>query len=77
MVPTGPVHRWEYPPFSAEVIDGILHGRGAADMKGGIAAIVIGCQRFVTNHLDHGRSIALLITSDEKGPSIDRTRRTQ
>ena len=75
VVPTGPVDRWEYPPFSAEVVDGVLHGRGAADMKGSIAGMVTACQRFVTDHPEHLGSIALLITSDEEGPAIDGTRR--
>ena len=50
VVPTGPEADWVYPPFSGDVIDGMLHGRGAADMKGSVAAMVTACQRFVETH---------------------------
>ena len=73
VVPTGPEADWVYPPFSGDVIDGILHGRGAADMKGSVAAMVTACQRFVETHPDHPGSIALLLTSDEEGPAVDGT----
>ena len=73
VVPTGPEEKWQYPPFSATVADGMLHARGAADMKGSIAAFITACQRFVTAHPDHQGSIALLITSDEEGPAVDGT----
>ncbi|MBE0510207.1 MAG: succinyl-diaminopimelate desuccinylase [Chromatiales bacterium] len=73
VVPTGPEEKWQYPPFSATVADGMLHARGAADMKGSIAAFVTACQRFVAAHPDHRGSIALLITSDEEGPAVDGT----
>jgi succinyl-diaminopimelate desuccinylase len=75
VVPTGPIDRWEYPPFAAKVAEGILHGRGAADMKGSIAAMVTACQRFAIDHPEPVGSIALLITSDEEGPAVDGTRR--
>ena len=73
VVPTGPEEKWQYPPFSATVADGMLHARGAADMKGSIAAFITACQRFVAAHPDHQGSIALLITSDEEGPAVDGT----
>ncbi len=73
VVPPGPVEEWDNPPFAAKVIDGMLHGRGAADMKGGIAAFLAATERFVKNHPDHKGSIAYLITSDEEGPSINGT----
>ena len=73
VVPTGPETDWVYPPFSGDLIDGMLHGRGAADMKGSVAAMVTACQRFVDVQPDHPGSIALLLTSDEEGPAIDGT----
>ena len=73
VVPTGPIEQWHYPPFGATVQDGILHGRGAADMKGSLAAMVTACQQFVVNHPNHRGSIALLITSDEEGPANNGT----
>jgi len=73
VVPTGPETNWDYPPFAAEIHDGLLHGRGTADMKGSIAAFVTACERFVAEHPDHSGSIAFLITSDEEGPSINGT----
>ena len=73
VVPTGPVEKWVHPPFSGEVSDGLLHGRGAADMKGSLAAMVTACQRFTKTYPDHRGSIALLLTSDEEGPAIDGT----
>lgn len=73
VVPTGPVERWEFPPFEPRIEDGMLCGRGAADMKGSLAAMVTACERFVAAHPDHTGSIAFLITSDEEGPSINGT----
>jgi succinyl-diaminopimelate desuccinylase len=73
VVPTGPVESWRYPPFEGKVVDGTLHGRGAADMKGSLAAMVTACQRFTELNPDHGGSIALLLTSDEEGPAVDGT----
>ena len=73
VVPTGPVDKWKVDPFKPEIIDGYLYGRGAADMKGSLAAIVTACERFVDEHPDHKGSIAFLITSDEEGPSINGT----
>ena len=67
VVPTGPLDQWKIPPFQGEVRDGMLHGRGAADMKGSIACFVTACERFVADHPDHAGAIGLLITSDEEG----------
>ncbi|WP_404363679.1 succinyl-diaminopimelate desuccinylase [Marinobacter sp.] len=69
VVPTGPEKNWAHPPFDAIIREGYLFGRGAADMKGSLAAFVTACERFVANHPDHRGSIALLITSDEEGPA--------
>ncbi|MDI9245092.1 succinyl-diaminopimelate desuccinylase [Marinobacter sp. CHS3-4] len=74
VVPTGPEKNWNHPPFSGEIDqEGFLHGRGAADMKGSLAAFVTACERFVKKHPNHKGSIALLITSDEEGPAQDGT----
>lgn len=67
VVPTGDVNHWTHPPFSATVADGYLWGRGAADMKTGIAAFTVACEQFVAKHPEHKGSIALLITADEEG----------
>ncbi len=75
VVPTGPVEEWKTDPFKAEIIDDMLYGRGAADMKGGIAAMVTATEQFVQSHPDHKGTIAFLITSDEEGPSINGTRK--
>ena len=75
VVPTGPIEDWKTDPFKAEIIGGMLHGRGAADMKGGIAAMVTATEQFVHRHPDHKGTIAFLITSDEEGPSINGTRK--
>lgn len=73
VVPTGPEDKWQHPPFEPTVKDGMLYGRGAADMKGSLAAMVTACERFVAAHPDHKGSIGFLITSDEEGPSINGT----
>jgi len=73
VVPTGPLDEWLSDPFKAEIRDGFLYGRGAADMKSGIAAMVTACERFTQSHPDHEGSIALLITSDEEGPAVNGT----
>ena len=73
VVPPGPLHEWESPPFDPVIREGYLYGRGAADMKGSIAAMVTACERFIAQHPDHNGSIAFLITSDEEGPSVNGT----
>ena len=73
VVPPGPPDRWQSPPFKPTRRDGFLFGRGAADMKGSVAAFVTATEAFVANHPDHGGSIALLLTSDEEGDAIDGT----
>ena len=73
VVPTGPLEKWSHAPFAAEIVDGMLFGRGAADMKGSLAAMLTATQRFVEKHPDHKGSIAYLITSDEEGPAKNGT----
>jgi succinyl-diaminopimelate desuccinylase len=73
VVPAGPLEKWHTPPFEPTIKDGMLHGRGAADMKGSLAAMVVATERFVAEHPDHKGSIAFLITSDEEGPFINGT----
>jgi succinyl-diaminopimelate desuccinylase len=73
VVPPGPLEAWWFPPFEPTVQDGILYGRGAADMKSSLAAMVIATERFVATHPEHAGSIGFLITSDEEGPAIDGT----
>ena len=75
VVPTGPLEEWKSDPFVPSVRDGVLYGRGAADMKSGLAAMVTAAEQFAREHPDHKGSIAFLITSDEEGPSVDGTRR--
>lgn len=75
VVPSGPRDQWHTPPFEATVIDDHLHGRGAADMKGSLAAMVVAVERFIAEHPDHSGSLAFLITSDEEGPFINGTTR--
>lgn len=75
VVPTGPEANWQHPPFSGLVKDGMLHGRGAADMKGSLAAMLVATERFVSKNPDHKGSISFLITSDEEGPFINGTTR--
>jgi len=73
VVPTGPREAWTTDPFQPEVRDGYLYGRGAADMKASLAAFVTAIEDFVAQHPHHKGTIALLITSDEEGPSVDGT----
>jgi len=75
VVPPGPEEQWQTPPFEPTERDGYLYGRGAADMKGSVAAFVCAVERFLAANPDHQGSIALLLTSDEEGPAQDGTRR--
>jgi succinyl-diaminopimelate desuccinylase len=75
VVPTGPLEEWRTDPFVPTVRDGVLYGRGAADMKSGLAAMVTSTEEFVLAHPKHKGTIAFLITSDEEGPSVDGTKR--
>ena len=75
VVPSGPLEEWRSDPFAPVIRDGVLYGRGAADMKSGLAAMVTAAEEFVSAHPDHRGSIAFLITSDEEGPSVDGTKR--
>jgi succinyl-diaminopimelate desuccinylase len=73
VVPTGEPSLWQHEPFAAHIIDGMLYGRGAADMKGSLAAMITACESFVAEFPDHPGRIAFLITSDEEGPAVDGT----
>lgn len=73
VVPTGPLDQWNSDPFEPVVRDGMLYGRGAADMKASLAAFVTSTERFVARVPDHAGSIAFLLTSDEEGDAIDGT----
>ena len=73
VVPTGKLDAWESDPFKPEIRDGKLYGRGSADMKTALAAMVVASERFVEKNPNHKGSIAFLITSDEEGPSINGT----
>ncbi|KAB0317665.1 succinyl-diaminopimelate desuccinylase [Vibrio diabolicus] len=73
VVPAGKLEHWDTHPFEPTIIDGYLHGRGAADMKGSLAAMVVAVERFIAENPDHKGSIGFLITSDEEGPFINGT----
>ena len=73
VVPPGPLAQWQSPPFAPEIRDGFLYGRGAADMKGSLAAMITACERFLATHPHPNGSIAFLITSDEEGVAVDGT----
>ena len=73
VVPTGPVDKWHTPPFEPTIKDGMLYGRGAADMKTSCAAFITAIEEFIVEHPDHQGSIGLLITSDEEGVAINGT----
>ena len=73
VVPPGPLEKWASDPFEPTERDGLLFGRGTADMKTSIAAFVVACERYVYAHPKHPGTVALLITSDEEGPAVDGT----
>lgn len=73
VVPTGPLERWRSDPFTPTLREGRLHGRGAADMKSSLAAMVVAVEAFVAARPDHAGAIAFLLTSDEEGPALDGT----
>ena len=75
VVPPGPREAWSSDPFVPDVRDGVLYGRGAADMKGSVAAFVVALERFVAAHPGHAGTVALLLTSDEEGDAIDGVRK--
>ena len=75
VVPTGPREEWQTDPFEPVIRDGMLYGRGAADMKSGLAAMITATERFIAKHPRHSGTLAFLLTSDEEGPSVDGTRR--
>ncbi|MGN8197988.1 succinyl-diaminopimelate desuccinylase [Salinisphaera sp. RV14] len=74
VVPAGPAEQWSHDPFAAEIVDGRLYGRGAADMKSSVAAMVCAAERFRAEQPGHPGRLAFLLTSDEEGPAIDGTR---
>src|SRR6185369_3579997 len=73
VVPTGPLEKWTSPPFAPEIRDGVLYGRGTADMKSSLAAMVTAVETFVAAHPTHPGSLAFLLTSDEEGDANDGT----
>ncbi|MCG9545726.1 succinyl-diaminopimelate desuccinylase [Vibrio sp. Isolate33] len=73
VVPAGPIDQWNTKPFEPTIVDGFLHGRGAADMKGSLASMIVAVEQFIAEHPDHTGSIGFLITSDEEGPFINGT----
>ncbi|ORU91015.1 MAG: succinyl-diaminopimelate desuccinylase [Cycloclasticus sp. symbiont of Poecilosclerida sp. N] len=73
VVPTGPLDQWDTPPFEPTIKGDLLYARGAADMKGSLAAMLTACDSFIQQHADHNGSIAFLITSDEEGTALDGT----
>jgi len=74
VVPTGPAGEWRFDPFTPTIVDGMLYGRGSADMKGSLAAMIVATERFLRDH-DGSFSIGFLLTSDEEGPAVNGTRR--
>lgn len=75
VVPPGPLEDWTSPPFEPKIRNGSLYGRGAADMKGGVAAFVVAAEEFVREHPDHEGQVGILLTSDEEGIAVDGVRR--
>jgi len=75
VVPTGQREEWQTDPFDPVIRDGVMYGRGTADMKSGLAAMTVAAERFIAKHPRHKGTLAFLLTSDEEGPSVDGTRR--
>jgi succinyl-diaminopimelate desuccinylase len=75
VVPAGPLEEWHSNPFAPSIREGVLYGRGAADMKSGLAAMTTAAEEFLQQHPGHRGTVAFLITSDEEGPSVDGTKR--
>jgi succinyl-diaminopimelate desuccinylase len=75
VVPTGSLTQWNTDPFEPTIIDGMLYARGAADMKGSLACMIVAVERFISEHPEHKGSLSFLITSDEEGPFINGTTR--
>ena len=75
VVPTGPEQQWSTPPFDPVIKDGFLYGRGSADMKGSIAAMIVACENYFSKNKNPNGSMAFLITSDEEGPAINGTKK--
>tara|TARA_R110001599_G_scaffold353463_1_gene593027 strand:- start:73072 stop:74217 length:1146 start_codon:yes stop_codon:yes gene_type:complete len=73
VVPTGPEEQWHTPPFEPTLVNGSLYGRGAADMKGSLAAMLVACEQFITAHPEHPGRIGFLITADEEGIAVNGT----
>jgi len=73
VVPTGPVEQWSHDPFAPTIVDKVMYGRGTADMKSSIAAMVCACEKFAASTTEPKGSMAFLITSDEEGPAVDGT----
>ena len=73
VVPTGPLDKWTSPPFAPEIRDGMLYGRGAADMKSSLAAMLTATEAFIATNPERAGSIAFLLTSDEEGDAVDGT----
>lgn len=69
VVPTGPIQKWKSPPFTPHIENGFLFGRGAADMKGSVAAFVVAFENFLEKYPNHAGSLAIILTSDEEGPA--------
>ena len=74
VVPTGPLDKWTSPPFAPDIRDGMLYGRGAADMKGSVAAFVVALERFVAAHPDHPGTVGLLLRFGLAAPHLYRGR---